>query len=211
MAKRKPWLGGWSREERALLKKADRRLRELERTDTASGMREQLRGFAYRMLQTDLERLGMIGTGDRPRVDRKRPDNANTARALLNRVRAFMEAPSSTITGYRQMLKKNLASFNQKAGLSGSERVTAEEMEELADVFESGNYGSGTVMTTINAVKTRDVDTLRALGMIRTSKVSTDDLDVTHGSIELTGDALLSRVAGALGEDPAKWREWTTA
>lgn len=209
MAARKPWLGGWSREERALLKKADRRLRELERTDTAAGTREQLRGFAYRMLQTDLERLGLIGTGDRPRVDRKRPENANKARALLNRVRTFMEAPTSTITGYKTMLKRNLNAFNKRLGLSGSEGVTVVELEELADVFEENKYLSGTVMTVIAAVKTRDVDTLQALGMIRAGRISVDDLGVARGQISTTGDKLLSQISGALGEDPAEWKEWT--
>lgn len=210
MAKRKPWLGGWSREERALLKKADRRLRELERTDTAARTREQLRGFAYKMLQKDLERLGLIGTGDRPRVDRKRPENANKARALLNRVRAFMEAPSATITGYKELQKQNLDKFNKKLKLTGDDKVTAAELEELADVFEIASYGSGTISAVIAAVKTRDVDTLQALGMIRTAKVSVDDLGVARGQISTTGDKLLTQIAGALGEDPVKWKEWTT-
>ena len=204
MAKRKPWLGGWSKADRALLKKADRRLRELEKPG-----RTFLQQFAYRTLANDLKRLGLIGENDRPRVDRKRPANEMTARALLNRVVKFMSSPTSTITGWQRLQRSNLQKFNERLGLDDEQRVTMEELDVLSDIFEDEKYYSETVMTVIQAVKTRDVELLDALGMIRTRSVQTDMLGVSHGEIELTGDTLLQKISGALGEDVTSWKEWT--
>ena len=139
-----------------IAKKADRRMRELERFSRVPKL-ENILNYAYRTAQKDIASWTPPEAQDKaPRWQRNAPMDTNSLKAKIKDIEKFLSKPTSTMTGVIKIYKKRTDTINKKYGTNFT-------WEQLANYFESGladkasdQYGSKTV--------------LRALGVIQNSK-----------------------------------------
>ena len=183
----------WSRSEKALLKRADRHLRQLE---AAGGNALK---FAYARANKDLMRLGVNkGLSGKIRFDRAAPDSARKQQAILNAARTFLSSQTSTPTAIRNLEKRNLQRFNEKFGTT----LNLSQYAAIAEIYERFSGGSYKVTQIIKAVERHDAEFLRSLGLIQDNQV-----DVFGVPESVTSkDDLLNAVLEAMGEDLSEWK-----
>lgn len=183
----------WTKEEKRILKLADKHMRMLEK---AGGNAVK---FAYARVQKDIARLGgKAGKGGVYRLDRAKPENGRTAKALLNAARSFLASESSTPAAIKRLEKKNLERFNKKFGVN----LTLSQYAAVAEIYERSDFGSYTITEVIKAVERHDADFLRQLGMIQDLQV-----DVFGVSAGITSKSeLLNEVLSAMGESVEEWK-----
>ena len=130
-----------------LAKKADRRMRDLEKlAETTEGFKPAVK-WAYKRAARDIE--SMFGSSEKPRFDRMLADmNKTQIISAINSVKTFLDSPSSTKRGIINIYKKRVAEINTSFKTSFSWSTFAELA--LSDAFDSLNnkYGSSTLMTT---------------------------------------------------------------
>lgn len=183
----------WTKEEKRLLKLADKHMRMLEK---AGGNALK---FAYARVQKDIARLGgKAGKGGVYRLDRAKPENERKAKALLNAARSFLASESSTPAAIKRLEKKNLERFNKKFGVN----LTLSQYAAVAEIYERSDFGSYTITEVIKAVERHDADFLRQLGMIQDLQV-----DVFGVPAGITSKSeLLNEVLSAMGESVEEWK-----
>ena len=135
-----------------LAKKADRRMRDLEKlADTTEGFKPAVK-WAYKRAARDIE--SMFGSSEKPRFDRMLPDMSKTALvSAINDVKSFLDSPSSTKRGIVNVYKKRVDTINHLYGTS----FTWSTFAELAtsDSFDSllNKYGSSTLLTRVGDIQ----------------------------------------------------------
>ena len=153
-----------------LAKKADRRMRDLEKlADTTGGFKPAVK-WAYKRAARDIE--SMFGSNEKPRFDRMLPDmNKTQIISAINSVKTFLDSPSSTKRGIINIYKKRVATINEWFKTSFSWSTFAELA--LSDVYDSLNnkYGSSTLMTTFGK---KQIEYREKLEMIK------DELEVVE-------------------------------
>ena len=123
------------KEYKALAKKADRRLRELEKLSEDSEWKDATR-FAYARAMKDIEHR--FGEGE-TRFDKRIPKQTKKlgVMAAIKDVERFLAMPSSTksglISGYRQRAN----TINQKYGFKGDEKLT---WKDIAILFQDNTW-----------------------------------------------------------------------
>lgn len=123
------------KEYKALAKKADRRLRELEKLSEHGEWKDATR-FAYARAMKDIEHR--FGEGE-TRFDKRIPKQTNKlgVMAAIKDVERFLAMPSSTksglITGYRDRAN----TINEKYGFKGNERLT---WKDIAILFQDSTW-----------------------------------------------------------------------
>ena len=146
-----------------LAKKADRRMRELERFSRDPKF-ESILNYAYRSAKSDIEAWTPPGTKERaPRWQRNTPADTNSLKAKIKDIEKFLQKPTSTLTGTIKIYKKRTETINKKYGTSFT-------WEQLADYFETGfadksgdKYGSKTVLVAIGQIQKNKKEVLQAL------------------------------------------------
>ena len=158
-----------------LAKKADRRMRELERFSRDPKF-ESLLNYAYRSAVKDiaswtppgkkrdalyqLDKNTLINASSKPRWQRNTPTDTNSLKAKIKDIEKFLKKPTSTMTGTVKIYKKRTETINKRYG-------TKFTWEQLADYFETGladkasdKYGSKTVLMAIGVIQKNKTEVL---------------------------------------------------
>ena len=136
-----------------LAKKADRRMRELERFSRDPKL-ESILNYAYRTAAKDIASWTPPEAQDKaPRWQRNAPMDTNSLKAKIKDIEKFLKKPTSTMTGTVNIYKKRTETINKKYGTSFT-------WEQLADYFETGladkasdKFGSKTVLQAIGVIQ----------------------------------------------------------
>ena len=178
-----------------LAKKADRRMRELERFSRYEEFKPVL-NYAYRIAKRDIESWTPPEDKDRsPRWQRNAPADTRTLQAKIRDIEKFLSKKTSTITGVKEVYIKRTNTINKKYG-------TDFTWQQLANYFESGfaeksneKYGSKT--------------TLKAIGVIQKNKK--DALDIiknqSENNIQVSGKKVKDTVEAMLAENGVELSE----
>jgi len=105
-------------------KRLDQRLREMERAGQTR--------YAYQVAQREFKHL--FGTDNKPRFERKLPDNVQQLRAGINAVETVLNLPSSTKTGMKSITGRAAKTLNKHYKGLNIDR------QHLGSFFESGMY-----------------------------------------------------------------------
>lgn len=170
-----------------LAKKADRRMRELERFSRYDNL-DSILNYAYRVARKNIESwTPPTITYDKPRWQRNAPLDTNTLKAKISDIKRFLAFKTSTITGIKQVYIKRADTINSKYGTNFT-------WQQLATYFDSGiaekgndKYGSATMLVSIGKIQ---ADKNKALDII--DKKTTDHITVNDISVRNTVDELLS-------------------
>ena len=160
-----------------LAKKADRRMRELERFSRDPKF-ESILNYAYRTAVRDIaswtppdkrtalyqwDKDTLIAAPTKPRWQRNAPLDTNSLKAKIKDIEKFLRKPTSTMTGTVNIYKKRTETINRKYGTSFT-------WEQLADYFETGladkasdQYGSKTVLKAIGVIQKNKKEVLDTL------------------------------------------------
>lgn len=141
-----------------LAKKADRRMRELERFSRYKEY-ENITEYAYKVAKHDIEKYNPPGSKPRaPRWQRNEPMDTRTLKAKIADINKFLKMKSSTVTGVRKIYENRAKALNKIAKENGEEPNFT--WQELADFFEMGlwdkgkdKYGSATLLISIGVMK----------------------------------------------------------
>ena len=183
----------YTKSEKALLKRADKHLRQLEKMG-GNGVK-----FAYARLMKDMQRLGVKeGASGKLRLDRQAPDNERKKNALLNAARNFLNSQTSTPAAISRLEKRNLERFNSKFGTD----LSLSQYAAIADIYERFSGGSYTITMIIKAVERHDADFLRSIGAVVDNQV---DVFGVPDSITSKSE-ILNDVLAAMGEDLSQWK-----
>lgn len=163
-----------------LAKKADRRMRELERFSKYPEF-ENILNYAYRVAKKDIEKWTPPGTQDKaPRWQRNAPFNTNSLKAKIKDIERFLRMPTSTMTGTRNIYIKRTNKINKKY-------KTQFTWQQLANYFESGipdksndKYGSKTVLKAIGEIQKKKKEVLDALQNKTEINIQVDDISVQN-------------------------------
>lgn len=144
-----------------LAKKADRRLRELERWSRQKEFKD-IKKYAYRIAKQDIMKHTPKGQKRKaPRFQRNVPSDINTQSLIgrINEIEKFLALPTSTISGVKKVYKKRADSLNKriKRETGSNPHFT---WEDMANFFDTGlmdktkdDYGSATVLAVLGVMK----------------------------------------------------------
>ena len=146
-----------------LAKKADRRMRELERFSRYPEFKSIL-NYAYRMAKRDIQAWTPPGakSDQKPRWQRNTPMDTRSLQAKIKDIEKFLRKPTSTMTGTKKIYMKRTETINKKYG-------TDFTWQSLADYFETGmaekgeNYGSKTMLKAIGVIQKNKEEVLKSL------------------------------------------------
>lgn len=153
------------KEYKALAKKADRRLRELEKLSEESEWKDATR-FAYARAMKDIEHR--FGEGE-TRFDKRLPKQTKKlgVMAAIKDVERFLAMPSSTKSGLVSGYRDRANTINQKYGFKGNERLT---WKDIAILFQDSTWdqlthkmASGQVWKQIATQKKQEKTIMRQL------------------------------------------------
>ena len=170
-----------------LAKKADRRMRELERFARDPKF-ESILNYAYRTAEKDISSWTPPGQKERaPRWQRNAPADTNTLKAKIADIEKFLKKPTSTLTGVINIYKKRTDTINKRYGTSFT-------WEQLATYFESGladkggdKYGSKTVLKAIGVIQQNKQKVLDAI-----EKKTEDHIQVQNVAVQNAVNGMLS-------------------
>lgn len=137
-----------------LAKKADRRMRELERFSRYPEF-EKILNYSYKSAEKAIRKYTPPGYEDKmPRWQRNEPLDTRTLRAKIKDIENFLSKPTSKITGIIKIYKKRATTINK-------EYNTNFTWQQLATYFETGGlaekknakHGSGTVLESIGVIQ----------------------------------------------------------
>lgn len=114
------------KEFRKLAKRADQRLRELERLQNQEGF-NNVTNWAYRKAMRDIKHWSGEG---RTTFNRDAPKNLNSLRAKTRDIENFLNMASSTKTGIMKTYKKRADTLNKRYG-------TSFNWEDLGNIFDN--------------------------------------------------------------------------
>lgn len=144
---------------KSIAKAADQRLIELERLSDKKGYQD-VTEWAYKVAQREIK--AMFGEGAK-RFNRKQPENLNSMYKNINRVLKFLNAPTSSIQGIREVQNKRADTINSKYG-------TNLNWSDVGHLFESAlwkkvnsKYGSKTALKAIGQIQKHEDNIKKAL------------------------------------------------
>lgn len=146
-----------------LAKKADRRMRELERFSRYDEYSSVL-NYAYRMAEHDIKSwTPPEGLSKKPRWQRNAPADTISLQAKIRDIEKFLRKKTSTITGVKEIYIKRTDTINKKYGTNFT-------WEQLANYFESGfaekandKYGSKTALRAIGVLQKNKEQALKTI------------------------------------------------
>lgn len=163
-------------EYKAIAKRADRRLRNLEKVAAARPYDKTATEWAYARAMKDIE--SRFGEGV-TRFDRKLPVKSTRLQiiAAISDVQTFLDAPTSSLSGIKNVYEKRTQTINEKYG-------TDFKWEDLADLLSSGQYdklantyGSQTTWKTIGEMQKKKKEIAKEMNIINSNhkRISRED------------------------------------
>ena len=171
-----------------LAKKADRRMRELERFSRYKEF-EGILNYAYRTAKKSIKKYTPPGYEDKsPRWQRNEPLDTKTLKAKIKDIERFLDKPTSTVTGVIKIYKKRTATINKVY-------QTHFTWQQLANYFETGGlaekgndkFGSGTLLESIGVIQ---ANKKKALDIIEGK--SQDHIQIDNKKVRETVNTLLA-------------------
>ena len=134
-----------------LAKKADRRMRNLEKLSQEPGFQNVLK-YAYARAKYDIEAWTPPGKDKMPRWQRNTPMDTSNLKAKIKDIETFLNAPTSTKRGIINVYDKRVKTINKRYGTSFT-------WQDLAEYFDTGlkdktdKYGSKTILQAIGRIQ----------------------------------------------------------
>ena len=113
-----------------LAKRADQRMVRLEQAAKRGGEMSAATEYSYRKAQRDAE---YYSAGKSKRFNAQTPKNNKVLRAKINAINDFLESPTSTVSGIKNIYKKRAEALNATYG-------TNFRWQDLGDFFESATW-----------------------------------------------------------------------
>ena len=144
---------------RTLAKRADQRLREIERYADRSGF-ENMTNWAYKKAMRDIQYWSGEG---KTTFNRDAPTSLKQLRAKTRDIQEFLNAPTSTMTGTKEMYQNRADILNKRYGTSFS-------WEDLGDVFDRKEenefyqkFGGKTYLKAVDYLKNNEEKIMKGL------------------------------------------------
>lgn len=161
-----------------LAKKADRRMRELERFSRYEEF-DNILNYAYRNAAKDIEAWTPPGAKDKkPRWQRNMPMDTRSLKAKIKDIENFLSKKTSTVTGVTEIYKKRADTINERYGTSFT-------WQQLANYFETGfadktsdKYGSKTVLRALGEIQHKKEEVVKALEDKTPMHIQVDNITV---------------------------------
>lgn len=166
-----------------LAKKADRRMRELERFSRYEEF-DAILNYAYKNAAKTIEREWTPpGSGEKlPRWQRNMPMDTRSLKAKIKDMEYFMSRKTSTITGVISVYKKRAETINKNYGTNFT-------WKELANFFDTGfaektndKYGSATVLYAIGKIQNQKEEVVKSLEEKVPMHIQTADITVERAA-----------------------------
>lgn len=145
-----------------LAKQADKRMRRLEELAEKPGY-ENVRNYAYRNAKNELKKMNMTNWEQVPKKLQDKTFSARNTQMRINKVKQFLESPTSTKSGIDKVYKSRADTMNERYGTSFT-------WEDMSKFFESGtydqlsnNYSSKTKMKAIGVIQKYNLRTTKDL------------------------------------------------
>lgn len=164
----------------ALAKKADRRMRELERFSRYDEFKD-IKKYAYRKAEAMIKKWtppDKMYDERSPRWQRNTPMDTRTLKAKIKDIEEFLDMKSSTLQGIKEIYKNRTEAINKKYG-------TKFTWQQLAHFFEDGGladkafdkYGSATVLLAYGKIQNNKSKALDAIaGFNERNKITDNDI-----------------------------------
>lgn len=167
------------KEYKQLAKRADERLRKLEKLSTQEHYKG-VESYAYARAMRDIQQWS---GEEAKRFNVKAPKSVQQLQAKINDIKTFLEAPTSTKTGITNMYKQRANTTNAKYGTNFT-------WQELATYYESGINEK--ISNQIKASKT----VVRALGAIKKSGIKPEEIQqAIESNRKIAKDDVVNEVA----------------
>ena len=164
-----------------LAKKADRRMRELERFSRYEEF-ENILNYAYKAAVKNIEAWSPPGSDKKPRWQRNAPMDTRSLKAKIKDIENFLNKKTSTVTGVISVYKKRADTINKKYGTSFT-------WQQLANYFDTGfaektndKYGSKTVLMAIGQIQKSKTEVVKALEDKTPMHLQVDDISVQRAA-----------------------------
>ena len=144
---------------KSIAKVADQRLIELERLSQKEGFKE-VKQWAYKDAMREIR--GMFGE-DAKRFNRRIPDNLNSIYKDINRVLNFLEMPSSSVQGIREVYDKRANTVNDKYSTDLTWSTVGDLYESILWKKVNAKYGSKTTLLAIGRIQANEKKIKKAL------------------------------------------------
>ena len=175
-----------------LAKKADRRMREIERFSRYEEFKG-IKNYAYKAAEKMIEQWTPPWAKEKeraPRWQRVLPTNkegvvdTRTLKAKIKDIETFLNMKSSTVTGIKQIYQKRAKTLNERYG-------TNFKWQDLANFFEEGGiadstfneYGSKTVLVSIATIQKQPTKALNQIEKFNDNVQFIDDNKVLDETI----------------------------
>lgn len=163
-------------EYKEIAKRADRRLRNLEKAATTRPYFKPAMEWAYARAMKDIE--SRFGAGV-TRFDRRLPKKTTRLQiiAAISDVQTFLDAPTSSLSGIKNVYIKRTNTINKEYG-------TDYKWEDLADLLSSGQYdrlantyGSQTTWKTIGEMQKKKKEIAEEMNLANSNhkRISRED------------------------------------
>lgn len=113
-----------------LAKRADQRMVRLEQAAKRGGEMSSATEYSYRKARREAE---YYSAGKSKRFNAQTPKNNKVLRAKINAINEFLESPTSTVSGIKNIYKKRAEALNATYG-------TNFRWQDLSDFFESATW-----------------------------------------------------------------------
>lgn len=170
----------------ALAKKADRRMRELERFSRYPEF-EAIKKYAYRSAEKMIKAWTppeKMYEGRAARWQRNTPIDTRSLKAKIRDIETFLEMKSSKITGVIEIYQNRAKTINERFGTNFTWR-------DLANFFENGGladksfdkYGSATVLLAYGKIQKNKKAAIQAIENFKNNHMITDNDIATQAAI----------------------------
>lgn len=161
-----------------LAKKADRRMRQLERFSRYEEF-DKILNYAYRVAEKNIEAWTPPGSKEKlPRWQRNMPMDTRSMKAKIKDIENFLSKKTSTVTGVIGVYKKRAETINKKYGTNFT-------WQQLANYFDTGfaektndKYGSKTVLVAIGQIQNQKEEVVKSLEEKVPVHLQVDDIAV---------------------------------
>lgn len=175
-----------------LVERANKRLLRLERSG-------QTGSPAYRAVVHSGAKASARASGGKIRFTKSNPKNERVLRARMNAVQSFLEAPTSTQEGYRELKKtygpKVAATLRKEYGLD----LTGDQIDAVFDSslweYLDGQFASETAIQVIASIQKGQGDVGRTMKSIGPKR-----LNLSEGQKETIKKIFENKVRGPEGE-----------
>lgn len=161
---------------------ANKRLQRAEKyAENPSDMFSGMTKYAYASAMKDIQKLR---GEDRTRFDRTAPKSKQKLKSEIEAIEKFLASPTSTKRGVTEVYKKRADTLNKNMGLTGSDKLTWEDMYSYWEKEAAGKF-------TYNAAEFKSMIALRNAQREAGKSLIEDIKNASASNVHVTGDKIL--------------------